>query len=58
VSWNYCREEGRIEQKNGVRLHAGTKIFVEVVNYPKEVTKEVGMDTKFEIEGDELVVVT
>ena len=47
-----------MEQKNLVRLHAGTKIFDEVVNYQKEVTKEVGMDTKFGIEGDELVIVT
>ena len=39
------------------RLHAGTKIFDEVVNYQKEITKEAGIDTKFEIEGDELVIV-
>jgi poly-gamma-glutamate synthesis protein (capsule biosynthesis protein) len=40
------------------RLLAGSKLFRDVINYQKDVTQEAGIDTKFEIEGDELVIVS
>lgn len=39
-------------------MRRGSEGFDAVVNYLKDVTKEVGIKTEFKIEGDELVVVT
>lgn len=41
-----------------IKCSPGSKDFDEVIHYVKDVTKEVGIETKFKVEGDELVVVT
>jgi hypothetical protein len=39
-------------------LHAGHPRFDEVTDYLRDISAKAGFDTKFEKDGDELVVVT
>jgi len=41
-----------------MRMTRGSEGFDAVINYLKDITKEVGIKTEFRVEGDELVVLT